>query len=134
MKKSGCILFNNKKEIALVYREYANDYTFPKGHVENNESLIDCAVRETEEETKRKPLILSDKEVLIERYNANNEEIEVYYYLAKDIEKSDNQSLDTHPVFWIPFNQVYDKLSYNDSKETWKNNMNNINELIEEII
>ena len=41
------------KEIALIYRKKQEDYSFPKGHVENGESLKDAAIRETAEETRR---------------------------------------------------------------------------------
>ena len=45
--KAGIILIN-KNKIALIYRDNYNDYSFPKGHLEDNESLIECAIRETE--------------------------------------------------------------------------------------
>ena len=36
--KAGVILIN-KDKVCLIYRDYYNDYSFPKGHLENNESL-----------------------------------------------------------------------------------------------
>lgn len=40
VKKAGCILINKKtKEIGLVYRIKHKDYSFPKGHLEKNETL-----------------------------------------------------------------------------------------------
>ena len=41
------------KEIALICRKKQEDYSFPKGHVENGESLKDAAIRESAEETRR---------------------------------------------------------------------------------
>ena len=43
------LLINSKNEILLGYSH--NDYQFPGGHIEENESLIDALNREVEEET-----------------------------------------------------------------------------------
>ena len=46
--KAGCILIDkNNQKLALVYREDNDDYSFPKGHLEKEESIIECAIRET---------------------------------------------------------------------------------------
>lgn len=50
VKKAGCILINMKnKKIALVLRK--GEYSFPKGHLEEMETIKECAKRETIEET-----------------------------------------------------------------------------------
>ena len=52
--KAGCHLVDVKnKKVALVYREKRNDWSFPKGHKEEGETIEECAVRETAKETKR---------------------------------------------------------------------------------
>jgi 8-oxo-dGTP pyrophosphatase MutT (NUDIX family) len=38
-------------EVLLVHREHREDWTFPKGKLEPEESAEDCALREVEEET-----------------------------------------------------------------------------------
>ena len=106
VKKAGCIL--------------CNDYSFPKGHLEGNETLIECAIRETAEETKRDCELLENEPIYIEHYiTPGNENVELYFYLAKDIGESKNDSFDTHPTFWIPFEEVRDKLTYPILKEIW---------------
>lgn len=63
VKKAGTILINiENKKIGLVYRPSKNDYTFPKGHLEVGETLQQCAVRETEEETGRKNHLINQVE------------------------------------------------------------------------
>lgn len=121
--KAGCVLVNTKeKTIALVYREKQKDYSFPKGHAEGNETLEECAIRETAEETKRDVVLLEKDPIYIEHYETpSGENVEMYYYLAKDIGPSNNTSTDTHPTIWIPFNEVYDKLTYPSLKTVWTN-------------
>ena len=130
VKKAGCILINTEnKKIALVYREKRNesDYSFPKGHLEENETLEECAIRETNEETKRECLILEKEPIYIDHYQTpSGEDVEMYYFLAKDIGPSDNTSTDTHPTIWLPFTEVYDKLSYPSLKKTWNNVKNKV--------
>ena len=130
VKKAGCILMNiEKRAIAIVYREKQNDWSFPKGHLEEGETLEECAVRETAEETKRDCEILEKEPVFIEYYvTPSGEDVEMFYFLAKDIGESDNDSTDTHPHYWIPYDEVYDKLTYDSLKNVW----NNVKEKVKE--
>lgn len=123
-KKAGTILINlENKKIALVYsREHK--YGFPKGHLEKNESLQECAIRETEEETLRALHLLSDKEVGILKYTTpSGEDVEVYIYLAIDdgptskiIAEEDKETFE-----WFDLNDVEKTLSFDNLKEFWKN-------------
>lgn len=119
--KAGCILVDkDNKMIALVYRDYHSDYSFPKGHLEEGESLLECAIRETAEETKREAKIVKEIEPYIEHYiTPSGEKCVCYMYVCLDVGKSDNTSTDTHDVVWTPFSEVEDKLSYKSLKNMW---------------
>ena len=121
VKKAGTILVNAKtRKIGLIYRRNQNDYSFPKGHKEINETLIECAIRETEEETKRKCIILEDKPIFKEHYfDSKNDEVDMYYYIAIDDGKSNNDSIDTHDLIWANIDDVYKTLSYDSLKIVW---------------
>lgn len=133
IQKSGCILINKElKKIGLIYRKEYDDYTFPKGHLEENETLIECAIRETEEETKRKVKILIENPIYIEDYiNSNNEKSIVYYYLALDDGNSDNDSLEVHELVWIDPNKVYETLTFNSLKKVWIHIQNEVESILD---
>lgn len=53
---AGGLVFNHKKEILFIYR---NDrWDLPKGHIEKGESYEEAAIREVEEETGVKDLVV----------------------------------------------------------------------------
>ena len=117
--KAGTILIN-KDKVGLIYRKDYNDYTFPKGHLEKNESLIECAIRETNEETKREVSIILNNPLFIDKYiDSNNNECECHYFLVRDNGKSDNKSLEVHDLLWIEYDKVYELLSYDSLKKHW---------------
>lgn len=121
-QKSGCYLVNlETRQVAVVYRDYLDDWSFPKGHLEDGETLEECAIRETAEETKRVAKIIDKFEPIVEKYTTpRGEKCECYMYIAVDMGKSDNTSEDTHPTFWIDIDEVEDKLTYPGLKKSWK--------------
>ena len=130
--KAGTILIN-KNKIGLIYRDNYDDYSFPKGHLEDNESLVECAIRETNEETKREVTLLLEEPIYIEDYTSSrNEECRCYYYLVKDNGHSDNTSEDTHDLVWLDFDKVSDVLSYESLKKLWSEIKDKVKEYIEE--
>ena len=131
--KAGCILVNTKiKCVALVYRDYLNDYSFPKGHLEEGETFEECAVRETAEETKRIAIIDKGFEPIVERYTTpRGEKCVCYMYVAIDGGHSDNDSEDTHETLWIPYDEVENKLSYQDLKDMWNKVKDKIKTIID---
>lgn len=122
VEKAGCILINTKsKKIGLVYRKKQNDYSFPKGHKENEETLAECAIREINEETKRECILYLDYPIAKENYfDSKNDEVDMYYFIAIDNGKSNNSSLDTHDLIWTSIEEVEDKLSYDSLKNIWR--------------
>lgn len=120
--KAGCVLVNTQTNcIGLIYREHLKDYTFPKGHLEEGEDLLTCAIRETAEETKRIAVVDIDEDPYIEKYiTPKGEHCICYLYLAIDGGKSDNDSTDTHDLMWVPIDKVENILSYQSIKYAWQ--------------
>ena len=47
----GCILISPQNKILTVKGNLSNKWSFPKGHIESNETSLQCALRELYEET-----------------------------------------------------------------------------------
>ena len=120
--KAGTILIDEKnKKIGLVYRKRFNDYSYPKGHLEKNETLLECAIRETTEETGRKCIIKDTKPVKILHYKTEDDgDIDTYMYLSYDNGKEEKESPDPEELVWVDYEKVYDTLTYKDLKELWQ--------------
>lgn len=131
--KAGCFLIDvESQKIALIYRDKHNDYSFPKGHVEEGENLKEAAIRETAEETKREAVIIDEFEPHLEEYTTpKGEECACYMFVAIDSGASDNASLDTHDVVWTPFDKVEETLSYDSLKKTWNDVKENVKRVLE---
>ncbi|MBE5821805.1 MAG: NUDIX domain-containing protein [Clostridiales bacterium] len=120
--KAGCILLNKEtKQIGLVYRPRREDYSFPKGHLEEGETLKECAIRETEEETGRKCHIISEEICKISFVNPIGEDVDNYFYLALDDGPSDKVILEElqEELVWKSLGEVEENLTYDNLKEVW---------------
>ena len=121
----------DNKKVCLIYRDKHNDYTFPKGHLEQGETLLQCAIRETAEESKRVADVLGEYKPFEEEYvNKSGEECTVFMYYALDCGHSENDSTDTHDVVWTAVDEVYNKLTFENQKDMWLQVLPNINEII----
>lgn len=121
-------MVDGKIEYLLIYREKLNDYTFPKGHLENGEPLEDAAIREAREEagviSKIEHYIDAFEYKVVEtrkdgtKFNAIRR---VYNYLVKVLGEDvgftnpDLAEGGTSTV-WLSFEDAYDKLSYQNVK------------------
>lgn len=138
VKKAGCVLINlESKKIGLVYNNKKDDYSFPKGHLEKGETLTECAIRETEEETGRMCHIILDKELDIISYlTPKGEDVENHLYLAVDDGESKKVIPDElkEQLVWKSLGDVENTLTYQDLKDVWNNSKYLVAEVIKDII
>ena len=131
IKKAGCILINIKeKKIALVLRK--GDYSFPKGHLEEMETIKDCAKRETIEETGHQVEILGEEVSIIRYKSSGGEEVENHFFIGIDIGRTNKKiaEKDKEKTEWFEIDKVEERLAYQDLKDTW----NEIKPKVEKIV
>lgn len=114
VKAGGALVLNEKKQILFIFRR--GKWDLPKGKLDKGETLEQCAVRETEEETGLKNLKL-DRPLLTtyHTYDENGRHIlkETYWYL---LHSSSNEtpvpqtSEDIEIVKWISTPNLHEVL------------------------
>lgn len=135
-QKAGCILINKKtKKIGLIIDKHEGKCSFPKGHLEEGETLQECAVRETKEETLRNSHIIDDKEAAIVRYiTPRGEDVENHLYYAIDdgecTEKIAEEDIEN--LLWKDFEEVESALTFQNLKDTWNEIKDKVKTLMEE--
>ena len=118
-KSCGTIIIENNK--VLLIQQTDNAWGFPKGHVENNETEQETAIRETKEETNLDVEIISNKKYII-NYKINNEiDKEVILFLAKKTsDKIKKQDKEIKNIKWVDLNQAFDIITYENTKDIYK--------------
>lgn len=87
-KSAGIIIILNNNKLLLSHpanARWSNTYSFPKGHIEENESQIEAAIRELKEETSIEITEdrIIDKEPIVVQYNDRKGKIYKEVYLFK---------------------------------------------------
>jgi len=81
-KSCGCIVFNKKKKVLLV-KMIDSHWSFPKGHIEENETEYDTALREVKEETNIECKIIDGFRYVSTYSPYSNVIKDVVYFVAK---------------------------------------------------
>lgn len=119
VQKAGAIILSSedKQNIALLYRGKQNDWSFPKGHIEQGENYTQTMIREILEET---GLTVSIIQELPDHFYISPKEGTISTKMFLVISEDDSKlklEFETDDIQWIPYTQVIEKLSYNNLKE-----------------
>lgn len=117
-KKAGVVVYNSRLDKILIVQSKGKLWGFPKGSLEQNETLYECAIRELKEET---GILLDFEELLkLKRVFINKSLYFLYdvnlYDINEEIGKvqEDDPFNDVNGLGWIKF-QCLEKL-WNSSK------------------
>lgn len=114
---AGCVVF---KDDSVLLVSFSKRVGFPKGHVENGESMEETALRETYEETGVKARILQQKPYCVPSARPGDQR-NVYFYRAEYVEgavEADGEEVEK--AFWVKRECVLDLLSFEEDKAMFK--------------
>ena len=123
-KSCGAIVFylkDNKEQILLIKHSNSGHWSFPKGHVEAEETEVKTAVREIKEETGvsvnidtlfREVVTYSPKKDVIKDV--------VYFFATTDNYDTRNQEEEVSEVRWVDIDKALGSVSYKNDKELVK--------------
>ena len=115
-KSCGIVLFHSDEFLVIQHSTESNEvqghWDFPKGHVEDNESELETATRELQEETGIDDfrLINNFRQKITYNVHKNNAVIpkEVIFFLAESSTKSVKLSSEHQHYRWLDFDLAYD--------------------------
>jgi ADP-ribose pyrophosphatase YjhB (NUDIX family) len=115
--------------IGKVTRQGSLAWSLPKGHVEQGESLEEAAVREVEEETGVRGLVVSPLGEVDYWFVLHGQRIHktVHHFLLRAVggELSD-ADVEVSEVAWVPVTEVSARLAYADEKRLIDRSMGTI--------
>lgn len=119
-KSCGVILVHDDK--VLLVEQLSGSVGFPKGHMEDGETEVETAIRETKEETNLDVSIDFNKRFLISYIQKETILKEVVYFLATTQTPSDlqAQSKELKKAFWVEIDKVEETLTFDNLKGFWR--------------
>ena len=119
-KSCGVILYTyvSGKRNYLLIQSKDNIFGFPKGHIEENETEKQCALRECYEETSIQPTLQPFFRKVITYGLANGNQKEVTFFLGKyedDIPKH-NIGFEYFDYVLVPYDKAYQLITFDNLK------------------
>ena len=114
-KSCGCIIIEDEK--VLLIKQTKGHWGFPKGHVEENETEFETAIREVKEETNIDVEIVGNQRY-VERYITDTGiDKEAVYFIAKKIGGNEQkQESEIADFKWCSFEEAIETVSFDNMK------------------
>ena len=115
-KSCGCIILDNN--MVLLVKHNAGHWDFPKGHVENNETEEQTAIREVKEETNIDVEIIPGYRYVIQYSPKENVIKDVVFFIAKKFSNNIKaQESEISIVEWVDIDTAFTQITHTDSKK-----------------
>lgn len=115
-KACGAIIIKDSK--VLLIQQTDGNWGFPKGHVENEETEVETAIREVKEETNIDVEIDKKHKYIINYKLPNGNMKEVVFFMAKPINSDIKpQEEEITSIEWVKIQDAENKLSFENTRE-----------------
>ncbi|WP_245579813.1 bis(5'-nucleosyl)-tetraphosphatase [Metamycoplasma spumans] len=119
-KSCGAVVFKKENNVikVLLIEQKAGHWGFPKGHVEENETEIETALREVKEETNIDVKIIENFREIIEYQPFENAWKTVVFFVAEPINNTlIKQETEVQSLGWFNIEKVNELLPFDTQKE-----------------
>ena len=120
-KSCGAVVYKNSEKglLFLIEHMIQGHTSIPKGHVENNETEEETALREIKEETNLEVKLDTNFRHTISYSPAPNIMKDVIFFVAESTsEKLINQECEVTSLEWMDYQTAYEALTFDSDKET----------------
>ena len=120
-KSCGAIIIYNNQ--VLMVKQQKGFWGFPKGHVEDGETEVETAIREVKEET-NVDIVVDENLRFVNHYITDkNVDKTVIFFVAHPIDNLNiiAQEAEIKEIEWVDIDSVEDKLTFDNTKEMWRN-------------
>ena len=115
-KSCGSIVIDS--DMVLLVKHNAGHWDFPKGHVENDESEEETAIREVKEETNADIKVNTKYRYMTTYSPKEGVEKDVIYFLVEVVTKNlKNQEQEVSEVKFVSINEAINLITYDNSRK-----------------
>lgn len=120
-KSCGAVVYKiiNNQIFFLIEKMKRGHFSIPKGHVENNETEIETALREIKEETNLDVILDTTFKEVVTYSPFENVIKDVVFFIGKvNSETVINQEIEVSEIYFYPFDKAYKTLTFEMDKNT----------------
>jgi 8-oxo-dGTP pyrophosphatase MutT (NUDIX family) len=121
-KSCGAVVYkyqNNQLLFLLIKSKKGHHFSFPKGHVENDETEVETALREIKEETNLDVLVDTGYRNVITYSPMENVLKDVIYFVATPISEAKVivQEAEVSSAKWLYYSQALKQVTHDNEKQ-----------------